>query len=154
MLTGDNERTAARIAKLAGVDEYRADLLPEDKHAIVKQMQAEWHKVAMIGDGVNDAPALAAAHVSIAMSGGSAVAREAADIALVSDDLNALIDIRMLSRTLVARMKKGYRFTIAFNSLLLALGLGGIITPQVSSAAHNGSTIALSAVNARPFLPA
>jgi len=153
MLTGDNERTASKIAKLAGIDEYRADLLPEDKHAIIQQLQAEGYKVAMIGDGVNDGPALAAAHVSIAMSGGSAVAREAADIALVSDDLNALVDLRKLSRILVTRMKNGYRFTIAFNSLLLVLGIGGIIAPQVSSAAHNGSTIALSAFNARAFLP-
>lgn len=144
---------ASKIAKLAGIDEYRADLLPEDKHAIVQQLQAEGYKVAMIGDGVNDGPALAAAHVGIAMSGGSTVAREAADIALVSDDLNALVDLRKLSRILVTRMKNGYRFTIAFNSLLLALGIGGIITPQVSSAAHNGSTIALSAFNARAFLP-
>ena len=153
MLTGDNKRTAAKVAKMAGVDEFRADLLPEDKHDIISQLQAEGYKVAMIGDGVNDAPALAAAHVSIAMSGGSAVAREAADIALISDDLHALIDLRKLSRSLQTRMRNGYRFTIAFNSLLLALGIGGFITPQISSAAHNGSTIALSAINTRAFLP-
>ena len=108
----------------------------------------------MSGDGGNDAPALAAAHLSIAMSGGSAVAREAAEISLVSDNLAALVELRKLCRALQTRMAAGYRFTIGFNSLLLALGIGGVISPQASSAAHNGSTIALSALNARPYLPA
>ena len=154
MLTGDNESAAQKAAEAAGVDEFRANLLPEDKHALVSKLQEEGYKVAMIGDGVNDAPALAAAHVSIAMSGGSAVAREAADISLVSDNLGALVELRKLCRALQARMAAGYRFTIGFNSLLLALGIGGVISPQASSAAHNGSTIALSALNARPYLPA
>lgn len=153
MLTGDNERTAARIAREAGVDEYRADLLPEDKHAIVCELQDAGYKVVMVGDGVNDSPALSAAHVSIAMSGGSAIAREAADISLVSNDLGAIVELRRLSRVLQKRMASGYRFTIAFNSALLALGIAGVLTPQMSSALHNGSTIALSASHARAFLP-
>ena len=112
MLTGDNVGAARKAAEAAGVDEFRANLLPEDKHALVSKLQAEGHKVAMIGDGVNDAPALAAAHVSIAMSGGSAVAREAADISLVSDNLGALVELRKLCSALQARMAAGYRFTI------------------------------------------
>ena len=148
MLTGDNERSARRIAAETGITEFRADLLPEHKHEIVEQLQAEGHRVVMIGDGVNDSPALAAAHVSIAMSAGSAVAREAADISLVS-----LVELRQLSCILEKRMHQGYRFTIGFNSLLLALGIGGIITPQASSLLHNSGTIGISAYNARAFLP-
>lgn len=153
MLTGDNERSARRIAAETGITEFRADLLPEHKHEIVEQLQAEGHRVVMIGDGVNDSPALAAAHVSIAMSAGSAVAREAADISLVSDDLHSLVELRQLSCILEKRMHQGYRFTIGFNSLLLALGIGGIITPQASSLLHNSGTIGISAYNARAFLP-
>lgn len=154
MLTGDNESTARRVAELAGIDEFRANLLPEDKHLLVLQMQEEGYRVAMVGDGVNDAPALAAAHVSIAMSGGSAIARETADISLVSDQIEALVDIRMLSRAFMSRMKHGYRFAVGFNSLLLTLGISGVITPQASAFAHNASTIALSAANTRAYLPA
>jgi heavy metal translocating P-type ATPase len=153
MLTGDNAGAAQKAALAAGVDEFQANLLPEYKHAFVQELQAAGHKVAMIGDGVNDAPALAAAHVSIAMSGGSAVAREAADISLVSDNLGALVELRRLCCALQKRMAAGYRFTIGFNSLLLALGISGLITPQVSSLAHNGSTVALSTLNARSYLP-
>lgn len=153
MLTGDNERTAARIAAEAGVDDFRADLLPEDKHRIVCELQEAGYKVVMVGDGVNDSPALSAAHVSIAMSGGSAIAREAADISLVSNDLEAIVELRRLSRVLNKRMKSSYRFIVAFNSALLALGIAGVLTPQMSSALHNGSTVALSASNARAFLP-
>ena len=152
MLTGDSHRTAGRVAELAGIDEYQADLLPEDKHRIVQELTNQGYKVAMVGDGVNDSPALAAAHVSIAMRAGSAIAREAADIALVSDDLNSLLELRRLSVILKKRMKQGYTFTIAFNTALLALGIGGIISPGLSSALHNGSTVGLSAYNARQFL--
>ena len=140
-------------AAKTGITEFKADLLPEHKHEIVEQLQAEGHRVVMIGDGVNDSPALAAAHVSIAMSAGSAVAREAADISLVSDDLHSLVELRQLSCILEKRMKQGYRFTIGFNSLLLALGIGGIITPQASSLLHNSGTIGISAYNSRAFLP-
>lgn len=153
MLTGDNERAAERIAEKAGITEFKAELLPEDKHTIVKQLQDEGYRVVMVGDGVNDSPALAAAHVSIAMNAGSAVAREAADISLVSDDLELLVELRQLSCILEHRMKQGYTFTIALNSLLLALGIGGIITPQMSSLLHNSGTIGISAFNAREFLP-
>lgn len=153
MLTGDNHRTAERIAREAGIDEYRSDLLPEDKYALVNELQAQGYRVAMVGDGVNDSPALAAAHVSIAMSGGSAVAREAADISLVSDDLSAIVELRRLSRVLEKRMSQGYRFIVGFNSALLALGIAGILPPQAASLLHNGSTVALSAANARAFLP-
>lgn len=153
MLTGDNERSARRIATKTGISEFKADLLPEHKHEIVEQLQAEGHRVVMVGDGVNDSPALAAAHVSIAMSSGSAVAREAADISLVSDDLHSLVELRKLSCILEKRMAQGYRFTIGFNTLLLALGIGGIITPQASSLLHNSATVGISAYNARAFLP-
>ncbi len=153
MLTGDNERSAKRIAAKTGITEFKAELLPEDKHTIVKQLQDEGYRVVMVGDGVNDSPALAAAHVSIAMSAGSAVAREAADISLVSDDLRSLVELRQLSRILEKRMRQGYRVTIGWNTLLLALGIGGIITPQASSFLHNSGTVGISAYNSRAFLP-
>lgn len=153
MLTGDADRTAHRVAAEAGIDDYRADLLPEDKYELVRKLQAEGCNVCMVGDGVNDSPALAAADVSIAMSAGSAVAREAADIALTSNDLEGIVRLRRLSRVLSRRMKQGYRFTIGYNSVLLALGIAGIITPQQSAFFHNGGTIGLSAVNARAYLP-
>ena len=153
MLTGDSERTAQRIADMSGITEFQANLLPEDKHRIIRELAEQGYKVAMVGDGVNDSPALAAAHISIAMRAGSAVAREAADISLVTDDLNSLVELRRLSQVLKSRMKQGYRFTIGFNSLLLALGISGILTPQLSAVLHNSSTIALSAYNTRAFLP-
>jgi heavy metal translocating P-type ATPase len=153
MLTGDNSKTAAIISKQAGIDEFRANLLPEDKLQIINELQSQGHKVCMVGDGVNDSPALAAAHVSVAMSGSSAIARETADIALVSDDAHALVDLRKISVILNKRMKHGYIFTVGFNSLLLLLGITGFLTPQASSLLHNGSTVAVSAINARKFLP-
>lgn len=153
MLTGDADRTAKRVAEEAGIAEYHADLLPEDKCRIVRELQAQGCNVCMVGDGVNDSPALAAANVSIAMSAGSAIARETADIALTGNDLEGLVRLKRLSRVLNHRMKRGYRFTIGFNSILLALGIAGILTPQRSAFLHNGGTIGLSAVNARPYLP-
>lgn len=153
MLTGDADRTAKRVAEEAGIAEYHADLLPEDKCRIVRELQAQGCNVCMVGDGVNDSPALAAANVSIAMSAGSAIARETADIALTGNDPEGLVRLKRLSRVLSHRMKRGYRFTIGFNSILLALGIAGILTPQRSAFLHNGGTIGLSAVNARPYLP-
>ena len=151
MLTGDNEKTAARVAQAAGITEFRADLLPEDKHGFVEQLKAEGCKVVMVGDGVNDSPALSAAMVGVAMGQGTAIAKEVADITLSEGDLHSLVQMRMLSRGLMGRMDASFAQTIAFNSALLALGLGGIITPQVSSLLHNASTIALSMHSSRAY---
>lgn len=153
MLTGDNERTAARIAAKVGIDEFRANLLPEDKHAFIERLQAEGHRVCMVGDGVNDSPALSAAHVSISMAAGSAVAREAADIALSRDNLEAIIELRRLSQSLQARLGRGYRFAIGFNTALLASGIAGLITPSTSAFLHNGGTVALAVANTKAYLP-
>lgn len=151
MLTGDEEHAAKRVADQVGIDDLKWGLLPEDKCDCIRALQAEGYKVCMIGDGVNDSPALALADVSIAMSAGSAVAREAADITLTSNDLEALIHLRHLADALDRRMKQGYNFTLAFNSVLLALGIGGILTPQQSAFLHNGSTIALSVANSQRY---
>lgn len=151
MLTGDNEKTAARVAQAAGITEFRADLLPEDKHGFVEQLKAEGCKVVMVGDGVNDSPALSAATVGVAMGQGTAIAKEVADITLSEGDLHSLVQMRMLSRGLMGRMDASFAQTIAFNSALLALGIGGIITPQTSSLLHNASTIALSMHSSRAY---
>ena len=153
MLTGDNHRSASRIARIAGIEEFQSDMLPEDKCRVIDELQESGHKVVMVGDGVNDSPALSRAYVSVAMSAGSAIARETADISLMTDDLHSLIDLRRLSVGLEKRMKQGYRFAVGLNSLLLALGISGIITPQISSILHNSATVGISAVNARRFLP-
>ncbi len=151
MLTGDNENAACRIAAQAGIDEFRADLLPEDKHTVVEQMRAAGRRVVMVGDGVNDSPALSAANVGVAMGSGTAIAKEVADITLTDGDLTSLVVLRRLSMGLEERMDASFREVIALNSLLLAGGVAGIIAPQVSSLVHNGSTVFLSARNARPY---
>lgn len=151
MLTGDRDHTAERIAKEAGLDEYRANMLPEDKHAFVKQLKDEGYNVMMVGDGVNDAPALALADVGIAMGQGTAVAKEVADITLTDGDLASLVTLRRLSVELSHRLDSTFRTVLGLNSLFLALGIAGAITPQTSSLAHNASTIALSAVSGRGF---
>lgn len=153
MLTGDNYESASRIARIAGIEEFEAEMLPEDKCRVIDGLQEEGCKVVMVGDGVNDSPALSRAYVSVAMSAGSAIARETADIALMIDDLHSLVELRHLSVNLQKRMKQGCRFAIGFNSLLLALGISGIITPQASSILHNTATVGLSAANTRRFLP-
>ncbi len=153
MLTGDNERAAKRIADEIEIDDYRYDMLPEDKRQFILDLQAQGHSVCMIGDGINDSPALAAADVSVAMSAGSAVAREAADISLISDDLSSLVNLRRLSSILMKHMRYGYKTTILVNSLLLALGISGKIQPTTSSLLHNTTTVAISSYNARKLLP-
>lgn len=149
MLTGDNERTAARIAAEAGITEYRADLLPEDKHAYVEALVARGQRVVMVGDGVNDAPALSAADVGIAMGTGTAIAQEVADVTLAAGGLDAIVRLHALSRSLMGRLDRSFTAVMGINSALLAAGIVGIIRPQTSALLHNGTTIALAAESAR-----
>ena len=152
MLTGDSERTAERIAREAGVDEFKAELLPEDKYAYVERIKSEGRHVAMVGDGVNDSPALGLADVGLAMGGGSDIAKEVADIILTDTDLAAIVRLRRMSQGLIDRLTSSYSKVMLTNSALLALGITGMITPQTSSLLHNGSTIAYSLSNAKAYL--
>lgn len=152
MLTGDSERTAERIAREAGVDEFKAELLPEDKYAYVERIKREGRHVAMVGDGVNDSPALGLADVGLAMGGGSDIAKEVADIILTDTDLAAIVRLRRMSQGLIDRLTSSYSKVMLTNSALLALGITGMITPQASSLLHNGSTIAYSLSNAKAYL--
>lgn len=152
MLTGDSERTAERIAREAGVDEFKAELLPEDKYAYVERIKSEGRHVAMVGDGVNDSPALGLADVGLAMGGGSDIAKEVADIILTDTDLAAIVRLRRMSQGLIDRLTSSYSRVMLTNSALLALGITGMITPQTSSLLHNGSTIAYSLSNAKAYL--
>ena len=152
MLTGDSERTAERIAREAGVDEFKAELLPEDKYAYVERIKREGRHVAMVGDGVNDSPALGQADVGLAMGGGSDIAKEVADIILTDTDLAAIVRLRRMSQGLIDRLTSSYSKVMLTNSALLALGITSAITPQTSSLLHNGSTIAYSLSNAKAYL--
>lgn len=152
MLTGDSEHTAERIAREAGVDEFKAELLPEDKYAYVERIKREGRRVAMVGDGVNDSPALGLADVGLAMGGGSDIAKEVADIILTDTDLAAIVRLRRMSQGLIDRLTSSYSKVMLTNSALLALGITGAITPQTSSLLHNGSTIAYSLNNAKAYL--
>lgn len=152
MLTGDSERTAERIAREAGVDEFKAELLPEDKYAYVERIKSEGRHVAMVGDGVNDSPALGLADVGLAMGGGSDIAKEVADIILTDTDLAAIVRLHRMSQGLIDRLTSSYSKVMLTNSALLALGITGTITPQTSSLLHNGSTIAYSLSNAKAYL--
>ena len=145
MLTGDSEGAAKITAEKLGIDSFMAQVLPEDKHKYVEKLKEEGYKVIMIGDGINDAPALAAADVSVAMSDASDIAKETADITLVSSDLNDLIKLRNLSTKLMKRISRNYRFIVSFNTALLVLGFIGTITPSTSALLHNTSTMAICA---------
>ncbi len=144
MMTGDSKRTAEEIARQVGVDRFYAEVLPEDKAAFIKAEREAGRKVIMVGDGINDTPALSAADVGIAISEGAEIAREVADITIGAEDLRQLLVLRKLSERLMERIRFNYRFVIGFNSLLIALGIGGIIQPASSALMHNGSTIFLS----------
>ena len=141
MMTGDSERTAKAIAKKVGVDEYYAEVLPEDKANFVEKEKAEGRKVIMIGDGINDSPALSAADVGIAISEGAEIAREIADITVAADELAEILVLRMLSNRLMKRIHKNYRFIVTFNAGLILLGVGGILQPTTSALLHNTSTL-------------
>lgn len=144
MMTGDNRRTAQAVAQAVGVDKFYAEVLPEDKAAFVRQARAEGHTVIMVGDGVNDSPALSEADVGIAISTGAAIAQEIADITVSSEDLGALVTLRQLSVALMARIHRNYRFIIGFNCGLIGLGLVGILPPTTSALLHNMSTLGIS----------
>lgn len=144
MMTGDSERTASVIAKKVGVDEYYAEVLPEDKVAFVEREKAKGRKVIMIGDGINDSPALSAANVGIAISDGAEIAREIADITVGSDDLYQIVTLKYISNALMKRIKSNYRKIVGFNSGLIALGVAGVLPPTTTALLHNGSTILIS----------
>lgn len=144
MMTGDSERTARSIARRVGVDEYYSEVLPEDKAGFVEKEKAAGRKVIMIGDGINDSPALSAADVGIAISDGAEIAREIADITISSDDLDQIVILKKLSDMLMIRIKKNYHQIVGFNSGLLLLGVAGILQPTTSALFHNSSTLLIS----------
>ena len=144
MMTGDSERTAAAIAKRVGVDEYYSEVLPEDKAGFIEKEKAAGRKVIMIGDGINDSPALSAADVGIAISDGAEIAREIADVTVGAEDLYQVVMLRRLSELLMKRIHWNYRFIVGFNSALIALGVTGVLMPTTSAMLHNTSTLAIS----------
>jgi heavy metal translocating P-type ATPase len=144
MMTGDSDRTAKAIAKRVGVDEYYSEVLPEDKANYIAKAKENGHKVVMIGDGINDSPALSAADAGIAISEGAAIAREVADITISADNLYELVTLKMISISLMRRIKSNYRFVIGFNLGLIVLGAAGIIAPATSALLHNSSTLFIS----------
>ncbi|HJC83710.1 MAG TPA: heavy metal translocating P-type ATPase [Candidatus Anaerostipes avicola] len=143
MMTGDSERTAGSIARRVGVDEYFSEVLPEDKAEFVEREKRQGHKVIMIGDGINDSPALSAADVGIAISDGAEIAREIADVTIGADNLNELVTLKKLSSLLMKRIHKNYRMIVGINTALILLGVGGIIQPTTSALFHNMSTLAI-----------
>lgn len=152
MLTGDSQKAAEMIAEKLGISVFHAQVLPEDKHSYVERMKSDGRRVIMVGDGINDAPALVAANVSVAMSDASDIAREAADITLRGANLTELATLRQLSKALMKRINSNYRFIIGFNSALLLLGLAGMTTPSVSAFLHNASTMAICAKSMTPLI--
>ena len=144
MMTGDSERTAAAAAGQVGVDEYRSEVLPEDKAAFVEAERKAGRRVVMIGDGINDSPALSAADVGIAISDGAAIAREIADVTISADSLFELVTLKLLANALMKRIRRNYRFVMGFNGGLIALGTMGLLPPAASALLHNASTLAIS----------
>jgi heavy metal translocating P-type ATPase len=152
MLTGDSESAAKAACEQLGITEYRAQVLPEDKANVVSSLKQEGHKVVMVGDGINDSPALAVADVSVSMKSASDIAREVADISLLSEDLMSLITLRKLSMGLFERIRYNHGFIVTFNTMLIIGGICGTLTPATSALLHNVSTTAISGLSMRPFL--
>ncbi|MGM9936612.1 MAG: heavy metal translocating P-type ATPase [Candidatus Ornithomonoglobus sp.] len=152
MLTGDHISAAERTAQMLGIEQFEAQVLPEDKARIVSDLKEDGRTVIMVGDGINDSPALALSDVSVAMKDSSDLAREVADITLLSGDMRDLALLRELSERLFRRITHNYGFIVAFNTALILLGLGGFITPSLSSLLHNGSTMLISAHSMKPLL--
>ena len=144
MMTGDSDRTAKAIAAKVGVDEYYSEVLPEDKANFVEKEKTEGRKVIMIGDGINDSPALSAANVGIAISEGAQIAREIADITISEDALYQLVTLKEISNRLMKRVHWNYRFVIGFNLGLILLGVSGVLAPATSALMHNTSTLLIS----------
>lgn len=152
MMTGDSERTAKVIAEAVGVDEYFSEVLPEDKVKFVEQEQAEGRKVIMLGDGVNDSPALSAADAGIAISDGAEIAREIADITIDAEDLQEIVTLKLISNALMKRIRKNYRVIVGFNLGLIACGVAGVLPPTASALLHNTSTLLISLSSMRDFV--
>ena len=153
MMTGDNHKTAAAIAKTVGVDEFHAEVLPEDKADFIRREHREGRTVMMIGDGVNDTPALSEADAGVAINSGAAIAREIADITVSSEDLFEIVTLRKLSTALMSRIDRNYRFIVGFNFLLILLGVTGVIQPTTSALLHNTSTLGISLKSMTNLLP-
>ena len=153
MMTGDSDRTAAAIARQVGVDQYFSEVLPEDKAEYVQKAKAEGHTVVMIGDGINDSPALSAADVGIAINSGAAIAREIADITIKADSLEELVQLKSIANAMQRRVASNYRFVLSFNSALIILGALGILQPATSAMLHNLSTIGISLKSMTNLLP-
>lgn len=153
MLTGDSHRTAAAIAEQVGVDEFRSEVLPADKADYVARLRREGHTVLMVGDGINDSPALSEADTGIAISDGAAIAREIADITIATDSLWELVELRRIAMALMARIHSNYRFVIGFNGTLIALGMAGILPPATSATLHNLSTLGVSLRSMSGLMP-
>lgn len=152
MLTGDSEACAAAVAKRLRLDSYHAQVLPEDKSAYVRALREEGHVVVMVGDGINDSPALAAADVSVAMSDASDIARAVADVSVLDSSLDSLVTMRVLAQRMTGRIRRDYRFIVAFNSALIVLGVAGVVSLTTAAYLHNLSTLGISALNARTLL--
>lgn len=152
MLTGDGDETAERVSKELGINKFYSQVLPEDKSNVIEGLKNEGHTVIMVGDGVNDSPALAAANVSVAMKDGSDIAREVADITLMESDLRSLIVLRELSVNVMKKISKNYRDILVINTSLLLLGVWGWINPTTAALFHNISTMLISAKSMKPCL--
>lgn len=152
MMTGDSERTARSIAERVHVDAYYSEVLPEDKAKFVEREKQEGRTVVMIGDGINDSPALSAADVGIAISDGAEIAREIADVTIGAEDLHQIVTLKAISDGLMKRIHKNYRVIVGFNTALILLGVGGVLQPAVSALLHNSSTLAISLSSMRDLL--
>lgn len=153
MMTGDNEKTAAAVAKMLDIDEYHAEVLPEDKAAFIKKEHEAGRKVIMVGDGINDTPALSEADAGVAISDGAAIAREVADITISADSLYQLLTLREIAQAMMRRINSNYRFILAFNGTLIALGIAGVLQPATSALIHNTSTIVTGVKSMTNLLP-
>lgn len=151
MLTGDNEATARNVAKKLGIDEYHAQVLPEGKTAIIRNLKSKGYVVAMIGDGINDSPAISLADVGISMKHGADIAKATCDILLLERGLDGIIEVRKIAQDAMSRIQRNFRYIIGINTALIGLGIGGIISPVFSAFAHNIATVIVSASTLRPY---